>query len=64
MYDSNIKKNIYKWRENNKEQYNELQKNYSKSYYEKNREDKNDKVLKRYYLNQEMKKFRNILIDP
>ena len=36
MYDSNIKKNIYKWRENNKEQYNELQKNYSKSYYEKN----------------------------
>lgn len=38
-----------KWRENNKEYFNELCRNNMKTYYEKNREEKIAKALERYY---------------
>ena len=38
-----------RWRENNKEYFNELCRNNMRIYYEKNREEKAAKALERYY---------------
>ena len=63
MYNDKIKQHIYKWRESNKDKYSEMMKEHNKKYYEGNKEKQSEKNLKRYYYNQECKKFRNILLD-
>ena len=45
------------------DKYNEMMKEHNKKYYEGNKEKQSEKNLKRYYYNQECKKFRNILLD-
>lgn len=62
-YNENSKKSIDKWRINNKEKYNEYCAIQMKKQYEKNKEEKNKKDLGRYYLNKELQKFRNILLN-
>ena len=71
---NNEKKIMYvtKRREENREHYNEMQRGYSKSYYEVNKEERKKINLERYYekkykpdkylLDQEMKTFRKILL--
>lgn len=71
VYNEVIKKSIYKWRDNNREQYNEyvcskLVESYAKNpeVFRKKRMDiyyKNKEIAKDPYLN-ESKVFRNILI--
>jgi hypothetical protein len=63
MYNDKIKLNIYKWREANKDKYNEMMKDHNKKYYKENKEIQSEKNLKRYHYNQECKKFRNILLE-
>ena len=63
MYNDKIKEAIYKWREVNKDKYNEMMKEHNKKYYDGNKEKQSEKNLKRYYYNQECKKFRNILLE-
>lgn len=63
MYNDKIKESIYKWRESNKDKYNELMKEHNKKYYEENKRKQSDKNLKRYHYNRECEKFRNILLD-
>lgn len=62
-YNENIKQYIDKWRTSNREKYNNYCATQMKKQYEKNKEIKNRKDLERYYLNKELKKFRNILLD-
>ena len=38
-------------------------KDHNKKYYEENKKKQSEKNLKRYYYNQETKRFRNILLD-
>ena len=40
MYNDKIKQTIYKWREANKDKYNELMKDHNKKYYEENKKNK------------------------
>ena len=53
MYTEAIKKNIYKWRETHKEDYNEyMLKVNTKSYYD-NQEERQKKRMELYYYNKE-----------
>lgn len=58
MYNDKIKKTIYKWRESNKDKYNELMREHNKKYYDAHKKKKSD----RYYFNKECQRFRNILL--
>ena len=59
MYKENNKKAIMKWRDANREQYNEYLKNYRKGDY---REKVNIYRMKSYYLKKELEIFRKILL--
>ncbi len=54
-YNEVVKKNIYKWRDNNRDKYNETNKRGFKKYYEKNKEALRAKALA-YYHSKKMKK--------
>ena len=58
LYTESQKKAIYKWRENNREKYNEMMKPYKEKYYYSNKE----KIAAKYLLKKEMIKFMNILL--
>jgi hypothetical protein len=63
---SNYQKNkevIFKWRENNKEEYNNYQKDFMKKAYEKNPDEKRKKNLNYYYYKKECKRLNNILLN-
>lgn len=62
MYSIAQQKASMKWRENNKDKWNELSRDNMKIYYEKNKEQKRIKNLNHYYLKKEMELFRNILL--
>jgi hypothetical protein len=62
MYNDKIKKTIYKWRESNKDKYNELMREHNKKYYDKHKEQQIKKKSDRYYFNKECQRFRNILL--
>jgi hypothetical protein len=62
MYSLAQQKASMKWRENNKEKWNELSRENMKTYYESHKEEKRIKNLNHYYLKKEMKLFRNILL--
>lgn len=57
------KKAIKKWRDTNREQYNEYQLQISKRYYENNREKVLEKKSKEYLLKKQCKIFMNILLE-
>ena len=56
------KTTILKWRENNKEAWNEYQKNYNKIEYDKNPEKKRQIRMNCYYYKKECNRMRNILL--
>lgn len=62
MYNDKVKENIYKWRKEHKDEYNDLMRDHNKKYYEANKERRNAQVLKNYYLKKECRKFMNILL--
>lgn len=71
MYNENIKKSIYKWRENNKDEWNEYHNVKEKERYEKNKVEilikkKEIYEYKKFLFNSNLKNelnyFRNILI--
>lgn len=51
-----------KWRERNREKYNEFQKKLANEYYHKNSEKVLEYKKKKYMIEKECQKFRNILI--
>lgn len=58
-----IKKSIYKWRENNIEMYREIQKGYQKANYEKYKDSVLERKKKQYAIKKEMDIFRKILLN-
>ena len=50
-YNEKVKQNIYKWRENNLDKYNETNRRGSKTYYERNKEKLKAKQKQRYNAN-------------
>ncbi len=63
MYNENIKKSIMKWRENNKEEYLDYHNAYRRDiWYVNNAEKIKTKRMGKYYLEKEMKLFREILL--
>jgi hypothetical protein len=56
------KETIYRWRENNREYYNEKNKQYVLTYYYKNKEKLNTKRMGYARFHNEAKQLRNILI--
>ncbi len=63
LYTEAQKRAIYKYRDNNRAEYNEYMKPIRKKYYEKNKDILLMKIANKYLLNKELKVFRNILID-
>ena len=61
LYTPSQKKAIYKYRENNRAEYNEKMKPYKAKYYESHKDAINEKKREQYFLEKEMKRFRNIL---
>lgn len=59
MYNKEIKSCIYKWRDNNKEEYNK----YMLEVYYRNADEIKQKRMKRYYYQQEVKRFLAILLE-
>lgn len=53
---------IFRWRENNKQDYNNYQKDFMKRAYEKNPDEKRRKNLNYYYYKKECKRLNNILM--
>ena len=53
MYNLNTKDSIYKYRENNKEKWDEQMRKNARSYYARNKEEIKRKNLQRYYRNKE-----------
>lgn len=53
-----------KWRESNKEYFNEMRKPIQKRYYENHCEELKEKRMKIYYYQKIAKQFRSILLDP
>jgi predicted phosphohydrolase len=62
-YNENIKTSIYKWRNNNREKYNDVCRVGCRKWKEKNKDYHNKKELERYYYKKECLRLRNILID-
>lgn len=63
MYTENIKKNIYKWRENHKEEYSDYHNAYRRDvWYKNNAESIKSKRMGKYYLEKELQIFRRILL--
>ena len=60
-YNENMKKSIYKWRENNKEKYNSYQVVSGKEKNRRERHNKNENQT--YHYKRECLRMRNILID-
>jgi hypothetical protein len=58
-----MKKSTQKWRENNKDKYNEYMRVQMLKYRERNNERDNKNRMKRYYWNKVSKEFLNILIS-
>lgn len=56
------KHNIYKWREGNKDSYNNCVKNAMKRAFDKNPDAKRKMNLDRYYFKKECKRLNNILL--
>ena len=59
------KESIYKWRENNKDAWDEQMRKNSRAYYEKNKEAKKAKSLENYYKKKEALKqaaFKQIIL--
>ena len=54
------KKSILRWREDNKEKYNEYMNDYFKGYYQKNAEAFRKKRMAKYWYEKECKRLRNI----
>jgi hypothetical protein len=61
-YDENIKKSIYKWRENNKDKYNNVRCVENRKWKQNNKANHNKKELDRYYFKKECKRLMNILV--
>lgn len=59
MYNEKIKNSIMKWRENNKQEYNEYMREHI---YKKHSEKIKTRRMGKYYLEKEMKIFRKILL--
>lgn len=59
MYDEKMKIAVYKWRENNKEKYNDYMR---EVVYVRHSEIIKEKRMKKYYLEKELQRFRNILL--
>ena len=57
------KKATYKWREKNRDLWNEARKEYNQTYLNKNRDKYRMNATKYYYLHKEMKLFREILLS-
>ncbi len=63
MYNENIKKSIMKWRETHKEDYLDYHNAYRRDiWYVNNAEKIKSKRMGKYYLEKEMKLFREILL--
>lgn len=62
MYDINTKYSIYKWRSQNVQKYNAYMNVMSKSYYEQNKKECNQKRVKRARYQREWMRLRNILL--
>jgi hypothetical protein len=63
MYNKTDQKAIKKWRENNKENYDEYQATYMREiFYKKNCDKIKEKRMKKYYFQKECEKFRKILL--
>ena len=62
-YDDNMKKSIYKWRENNIEKYNAYMLLSSRKWKENNRERNNKRENQRYHYNRECLRLRNMLLE-
>tara|TARA_E500000318_G_scaffold106454_1_gene114473 strand:- start:3773 stop:3979 length:207 start_codon:yes stop_codon:yes gene_type:complete len=54
-YTESQKRAILKYKENNKDKWNEINRNSAKTYYEKNKEKVKAKALERYYKKKELK---------
>ena len=52
-----------RWRENHREQYNEIMRPVTRRFYQNHKEEQSKKCLARYYYRREAERFRNILID-
>lgn len=59
MYNTETKSSIYKWRYNNKEEYNK----YMLDVYYRNADEIKEKRMKRYYYQKEVKRFLAILLE-
>lgn len=59
MYNEKIKKNIYTWRDSHKEEYNQY---FRDVVYVKNAEKIKEKRMSKYYLEKELRIFREILL--
>lgn len=59
MYNEKIKSSIYKWRENNKKEYNDYMR---EIVYIRHAETIKEKRMKKYYLEKELRIFREILL--
>jgi hypothetical protein len=57
MYTENIKKNIYKWRETHREEYNEYMLKLNMKHYYDNQEERKKKRMEQYYNNKEIKEY-------
>lgn len=51
-----------RWIEKNSQKWIEIDKNTSKIYYERHKEERNEINKKRYYFNKEVERMRNILL--
>ena len=63
MYNEIVKANIMRWRENNREHYNEYMLEINKQNYYNNQEHFKKKRMERYFFEKECKRLRNILFD-
>ena len=63
MYNEIVKANIMRWRENNREHYNEYMLEINKKNYYNNQEHFKKKRMERYFFEKECKRLRNILFD-
>lgn len=63
MYNEIVKANIMRWRENNREHYNEYMLEINKKNYYNHQEYFKKKRMERYFFEKECKRLRNILFE-
>lgn len=62
-YSEKAKISNYKWREENREHYNDIQRDFAKKTYEKHKKAYSQKALDRYYIKKEMNALLDIMMN-